>query len=108
MTPAVFSGLCVLFIVMAVPLVLGKVPPNCVYGFRTRKTLSSETVWYKANKFFGVGLVLSSTASLFFFAAALLFPEAIPAYFVRQVAGLVLVLPLGVLIAVSAVYLSTL
>lgn len=38
---------------VAVPMVLGKVPPNGFYGFRTPKTLSSAAIWYPANRFSG-------------------------------------------------------
>ena len=37
-------------IIISLPLILGVVPPNHVYGFRTNKTLSDEKIWYKANK----------------------------------------------------------
>jgi hypothetical protein len=40
--------------VLAVPVVLGKVPPNPIYGFRTPKTLSAAAVTMCFN------LVLSS------------------------------------------------
>jgi len=44
-----FAGL--LLIVLSIPLLLGKVPPNWFYGVRTKKTLSSKDIWYKANKY---------------------------------------------------------
>ena len=53
-------GLSVVLILVAIPLALGKVPPNVVYGFRTRATLSSEEVWYDANAYFGRGLIVAS------------------------------------------------
>ena len=39
-----------LTLVLSVPLILGKVPPNNTYGFKTSKTLSSPEVWYPANQ----------------------------------------------------------
>jgi uncharacterized membrane protein len=38
---------------LSVPLVRGKVPPNAVYGIRTRLAFASEANWYKINKFGG-------------------------------------------------------
>ena len=39
---------CLIIISISIPLILEKVKPNSVYGFRTQKTLSNEIVWYKA------------------------------------------------------------
>lgn len=52
-----------LFVIIAIPLILRKVPRNIVYGFRTRATLENDFVWYKANAYFGRGLFLSSFVS---------------------------------------------
>ena len=51
-----FCGL--LFIGISIPLILGKIPPNHWYGFRTRKTLSNKEIWYKANKYMGKDLAI--------------------------------------------------
>jgi uncharacterized membrane protein len=37
----------------SVPLVLRRVKPNSLYGFRTSKTLSNERIWYEANAYAG-------------------------------------------------------
>jgi hypothetical protein len=47
----------VVMAVLAVPVVLGKVPPNPIYGFRTPKTLSSPGIWYAANRIAGWMLI---------------------------------------------------
>ena len=47
---------------LVLPLALGRVPPNALYGFRTPRTLTDDEVWYGVNRpagwalFFG-GLV---------------------------------------------------
>jgi len=46
----------ILEMVLSIPLILEKVPPNQLYGFRTRKTRHSEKIWYRANKFAGKSL----------------------------------------------------
>lgn len=53
-----------LFAILAIPLMLRKVPRNIVYGYRTRKTLSDEAVWYDANAHFGRGLFIASIISV--------------------------------------------
>lgn len=52
-----------LFAILAIPLILRKVPRNIVYGFRTCATLSDDFVWYETNAYFGRGLVVSSIVS---------------------------------------------
>ncbi|QSQ15719.1 SdpI family protein [Myxococcus landrumensis] len=54
-----FGGLGMMYIVLGVPLVLGKVPPNGGYGFRTPKTLSDPRIWYAANRVTGQDLVIA-------------------------------------------------
>src|SRR5262245_45265489 len=48
---------CVLIAAISVPLILGMVPPNGVYGFRTSLTRSSSDIWYQANAFMGWALI---------------------------------------------------
>jgi len=50
---------------LSVPLILRRVPPNPVYGYRTRATLSDEALWYDANAHFGSRFLLASLASAF-------------------------------------------
>jgi uncharacterized membrane protein len=52
-----------LFAIFAVPLMLRKVPPNVIYGYRTRATLTSESLWYEANAHFGRGFLIGSVMS---------------------------------------------
>jgi len=52
-----------LFILIAIPLILRRVPPNPVYGFRTRTTLADENIWYATNAYFGRNFVISSIIS---------------------------------------------
>ena len=59
----VISLACLLVAVLSVPLILRRVPRNAFYGFRTRKTLSSDAVWYPANVFAGQALALASVAA---------------------------------------------
>lgn len=56
-----------LIISLAVPLIIRVVKPNRWYGFRTPKTLSNETVWYKANRFAGISMLVASILSICIF-----------------------------------------
>jgi len=60
-TIAVCAGL---FALLAIPLMLRKVPRNVVYGYRTRATLSDDFVWYEANAYFGRALLIASIVSV--------------------------------------------
>jgi len=53
----------VIFVILAVPLMLRKVGPNVIYGYRTRATMSDKTLWYEANAHFGRGLFIGSAIS---------------------------------------------
>ena len=57
---------------LAVPLMCRKIPPNHWYGFRVRKTLENEAVWYAVNEFSAkrllwVGVVTVAAAIGLFF-----------------------------------------
>ena len=53
-----------MLVLLSIPMVLGKVPPNRLYGFRTPKTLSSPDVWYPANKVSGVLMIIAGALSM--------------------------------------------
>jgi len=38
--------------VLAIPLWLEKIGPNGLYGFRIKKTLENEKIWYAVNRYF--------------------------------------------------------
>ena len=61
----------VIILVVSLPLILGLIPRNPLYGIRTRKTLSDDRTWYSVNRF-GAGMILA--ASLFYLIVALIFP----------------------------------
>jgi uncharacterized membrane protein len=83
-------GCDLLFAVLAIPLILRKVPPNVVYGFRTRTTLGDRVVWYETNAYFGRGLLVSSLISaVAMFVLYRLGGEADPLLMLKCVAALV-------------------
>ena len=54
-----FPATALLLILVSVPMIRGQVNRNFFYGFRTRKTLSGDEVWYPANRFAGKALAIS-------------------------------------------------
>jgi hypothetical protein len=59
-------------IALAIPLILEKVPRNRYYGFRTPFTMSSDPIWYRANKIAGITLV---AAGIFWLALGQILPH---------------------------------
>lgn len=41
----------ILLALLSIPLILGNVGPNALYGFRVQKTLEDPAVWYPANSY---------------------------------------------------------
>ena len=54
----VVSG--VMLVAVCIPLILGKIPPNGLYGFRVKKTLEHPEIWYPVNKYGGTRLLIAS------------------------------------------------
>lgn len=52
-----FSGL--LLMVLSVPMILGIIPPNGLYGFRVKKTMENPDIWYPANTYSGKWLLVA-------------------------------------------------
>lgn len=65
-----FSGL--LLAALSVPMIMGKISPNGLYGFRVKKTMDNPEIWYPVNAYSGkwllaAGLVLSLAALAIYF-----------------------------------------
>ena len=63
-----------IILLLALPLVLGLIPPNRFYGVRTTATLADTRCWYAVNRYGGWTLL---GASLFYLAIAALWPSTI-------------------------------
>lgn len=99
-SPAAFPTVSAVIGALGIPLILGLVPPNRLYGVRTPRTLGSRELWFKAHRFGGGALVIASAVSLAIFAAA---PRMASA---RSFQGfLVSIVPLGFALAAIIVYL---
>ena len=92
-------------LLLAIPLILGLIPQNPLYGVRTVKTLADEQLWYQANKYGGWAFVLSS---IFYLCIASVLPSTISGNtdFGRWLIHLAsFVLPLGVSLLLIQAYL---
>lgn len=54
----IFLPVGALLMLLALPMIRRKVPPNGLYGLRVSATLNNETVWYEANAVAGSDLML--------------------------------------------------
>jgi SdpI/YfhL protein family len=66
-----FTSAGVLLAAISVPLILGKIRPNPLYGFRVKKTLEDPGVWYPVNAYAAkrllvAGLAIGVSAGLLF------------------------------------------
>ena len=86
---------CAVTAVIAIPLILRRVPPNSLYGFRTPRTLADRDLWFRVNHFAGWALLIASMGSA---ALILLLPPPPTA--------LLFVVPLGLALVASLVYLG--
>ena len=90
---------CGIIAAASVPLMLKLVPPNGAYGFRTRQTLASPEVWFRANRFAGCALFIAAAITAAIFVAR-------PEYASGQdlVGLIVLLVPLAMALAASFAY----
>ncbi len=49
---------------LSIPLILGKIAPNDLYGIRTPKTRSSPKAWYAGNAFGGKALLVAGITTI--------------------------------------------
>jgi uncharacterized membrane protein len=62
----VFVSVALILIGVATPLVLGRVPPNDLYGLRVPATMQDEDVWYQANASSGRDFILLGLFEIIF------------------------------------------
>ena len=88
---------CAAIALVSIPLILRVVPPNRIYGFRTPLTLSNRELWFRANRVAGWAFLVAAAASASIFIA-------VPGI-ASTCGALVLVVPAGIALGVSLVYL---
>ncbi len=64
-------------VVVSIPLALGLVPRNRLYGFRIPSTLASDGAWYRANRIFARAFLAGGAVWLLLqFLVPAVFPDA--------------------------------
>jgi len=53
------------FFILSIPLALGLIPRNRLYGFRTKRTLADDATWYRINRFAGFAIMIASAIYCF-------------------------------------------
>jgi uncharacterized membrane protein len=84
----------IVLIALGVPLLQGQVSPNSWYGFRTRKTLSDEKIWYAVNRVAGKDMILAG--AIIILSSLILLPLGGRVSFERAVATLLIITLLSV------------
>jgi uncharacterized membrane protein len=54
-----YVAIGVVLVLVSIPLLLGKIPPNPYYGFRVAATLGDPKVWYETNRYSAKRLVVA-------------------------------------------------
>lgn len=72
-----FLAVGILYIGLGIPLVRGRVAPNCWYGCRTKKTLSDQRIWYAVNRITGRDLIIGGIALVIASLSILLFGQTL-------------------------------
>lgn len=96
--------LALIFIIVAVPLALRKVPRNVVYGFRTPRTLKSDPVWYEANAYFGRALIYATIVSMLMVFPLYYFVQMEPDLFFKT-SLLAMVVPSGIAVVATLIHI---
>ncbi len=104
-------GIGILITILSIPLILEKIKPNNFYGFRTKKTLSDENIWYKANKYSGktmliAGIIIVISASIVYFVSLKI--NLFSDLFIIVIWSSIFMLPMIVMIIASFLYLKKL
>ena len=98
----------ILFICISWPLIKNKIPPNCAYGFRLRKTLSNKEIWYKANKFGGQCVLTAGIITLISCCWLWMHKEGLSLATINEAGIKLLILPLTGAIVLSLTYIKKL
>ncbi len=92
---------------LSIPLILRRIPPNGLYGFRAPATLSNPDLWYKVNTYAGKRLLAVGLATVVAAAALYAIPGLTVDAYALDCAGVTLGL-LAIGLVQSFLYLRSL
>lgn len=104
---AAYLATAILFIALSIPLIMRKIPRNKWYGFRFKKALSSDDVWYKVNRFGGWLLLWSGILTAIMAVALAVAPAENLELYISIATGGILV-ETTILIVAPLIYLNRL
>jgi uncharacterized membrane protein len=55
-----FAIPAVVIFISSIPMALGMVPRNRLYGFRTKRALADDATWFRVNRFAGIAIMIAS------------------------------------------------
>ncbi len=91
----------IILILGSLPMVLGKVKPNPWYGVRLPETMDDPELWYKANKYGGILLLIVGILILIATLATYFVPRISPLVYSEVTGG---VTTFGILIAAYLIF----
>jgi len=98
-----YLGVSGLFAGLGVPLVLGMVPPNMLYGFRTPRTLNNPSAWYPANRVTGLWMIatglVTAAVDVYVYMAGIQLPAAAWSVLAPVMTGILAMVIHGVIVA---------
>jgi len=104
----VTAALGLLIGLAGLPLAAGRIKRNAWYGFRTPKTLSSDDVWYPANRYAGRALAAAGAATVGLSLLALPLGWVMPPAVSDWLALALIMVPLGWAVLSCLLYLRKL
>jgi hypothetical protein len=61
---SMYVGTGLLLCILSIPMILKKVKPNGLYGFRVKKTLENPDIWYAVNCYSGKWLLATGLITI--------------------------------------------
>ena len=98
----------ILLIIISMPLIINKIPPNRLYGFRLKKTLSDKGIWYKANKYGGVCLAVAGFITSIGCVTLLLNKDKLSFDIINGLSLGLLITPIAVSLILTLIYIKEL
>ena len=95
-------------IISGLPLFLEKVKPNWFYGLRYIRTMSTEKIWYKSNKYLGRDIVISGILLVFASLLLLLFKLNATVFEIFLFSLFLIILPVITILIRAFMYLKKL
>ena len=97
-----------LLIILGLPLLLEKIKPNWLYGFRLPKTMSNKEIWYKSNKYVGRDLIIAGVIVIIGSIFLLIFRSIFPLEIIVFTGSFLIIIPIVAVLFRGLSYLKKL